>query len=157
MKIFQGRKRKKNKRDSSTIKEVFIRELSTVQQLPEEFRENGNSKTPSERNFFSFYFKITNAERQNGITSQEVIGTYNFFGMALLECFEFHRKYHLEHEAYKKVNEEVCQRLPNTISDDAISKKTEMACKVNAIFRRVGDDKINRIRSWIFFHIAVVK
>ena len=95
---------------------------------------------------YNLYVKITNAEGKSGQANQEVIRSYYYFGKALWGRFEEHRLLHLEHEAQKRVNEEVRQQLPINVSNDALRKTTQMARRIYDIFSRIGEDKIERLK-----------
>ena len=50
-----------------------------------------------------------------------------------------------EHEAQKKVNDEVRDQLPKEVTKNALRKKTERARKVYDLFFRINDDKNQRV------------
>ena len=50
-----------------------------------------------------------------------------------------------EHEAQKKVNDEVRDQLPKEVTKNALRKKTERARKVYDLFFHISDDKNQRV------------
>ena len=113
--ILEKKKKKNGKRESS----IFIQDLSTaIDEHPSEIlkgREVCND-------LYNLYVKI--AECNKGLADQELIRCYYYFGKALWGRFEEHRLLHLEHEAQKRVNEEVRQQLPPDVSNDTQENNT---------------------------------
>lgn len=142
----QNKKAKKLKKNSMFIQELTANNpnQSSVNQSSEIIQE----KEEKEENvFFNLNIKITNAETQYNITNQEVIKYYYLFGKVLSERLDLYKKFYMEHEAQKKVNEEVRQQLPNNITEDILKKRMEMARKVFDLFNRIGEEKITRVQS----------
>src|SRR5215216_4302176 len=111
-------------------------------------KENENENENQYVNqFYNLYCKIINAEIQNRISNQEVIKYYYLFGKVSSERLEFHKKFHLEHEAQKAVNVEIRQQLPNNITNDNLRKRKEKAKKIYNLFSQVGEEKLIRIKS----------
>jgi hypothetical protein len=57
-------------------------------------------------------------------------------------------------EAQRSVNDEVRNQLPKEVNKASLWKKTEMARKIYDLFRRIGSDKIQRVRSFSASRIA---
>jgi hypothetical protein len=95
------------------------------------------------------YSKITNVEEKHENSNQDVIHAYYFFGEALSQRLDFfHKKSKEEYEAQRLVNDEVREQLPKEVTKTALQKKTERARKIYDLFRRIGSDKIQRVRSF---------
>ncbi|CAB4405655.1 unnamed protein product [Rhizophagus irregularis] len=56
-----------------------------------------------------------------------------------------HRKTNVEHEAHKKVYDDVRDQLPKEVSKNTLQKKAEGARKVYDLFFRLSDDNIQRM------------
>jgi hypothetical protein len=140
-----------NKKTKKSKNSMFIQELSNdnpVQPFVNQPTEIIQEKEEKEENiFFNLNIKITNAETRYNVTNQEVIKNYYLFGKALLERLNLYKENYMEHEAQKKVNEEVRQQLPNNVTEDTLRKRKEKARKVYNLFNRIGEDKIMRVRT----------
>ena len=95
--------------------------------------------------FFDLYLKISNAEEQNEHARHEVLRCYYFLGEELEKRLEHYKQTMEEHEAQKKVNDEVRDQLPKEVTKNALRKKTERARKVYDLFFRISDDKNQRV------------
>ena len=54
----------------------------------------------------------------------------------------------MEHEAQKRVNEEVRQQLPVNVSNDVLRKTTQMARRNYEIFSRIGVERVKTFSTW---------
>jgi len=129
----------------------LIRELSSDTTRISEIKEKKGLHRESvreveeARTFFDLYLKISNAEERNENTRHEVLRAYYYFGEELEKRLDHHKQTMEEHEAQKKVNDEVRDQLPKEVTKNAIRKKTERARKVYDLFFRISDDKIQRM------------
>ncbi|RIA80043.1 hypothetical protein C1645_745516 [Glomus cerebriforme] len=133
------------KNEDSRILKRLVREMSTVVSRTSDLKEREAleraSKLGSGKNvFFDLYFQICNAENLEEDARFEVIINYLFFGEGLEKRLVQYN--HLEeHEARKKINNEVKDQLPKEVSKAAVRKKIERARKIYDLFFRITDDK----------------
>ncbi|GES73759.1 hypothetical protein GLOIN_2v515277 [Rhizophagus clarus] len=97
--------------------------------------------------FFDLYNSIINMEGQEEIAKRDVIKSYFNFGKALDDCFNYYKKDNPKRTAQALVNKKVWEQLPN-VSDDALRKKKERALKIFELFNEIGEDKIQKIKSF---------
>ena len=64
------------------------------------------------------------------------------------------KKTNEEHVAQESLNDEVRKQLPKEVTKNALRKRTEKARKIYDLFRRIGADKIQRVRSFSASRIA---
>ncbi|CAG8719444.1 6046_t:CDS:2, partial [Funneliformis mosseae] len=79
--------------------------------------------------FFDLYFKITNAEERNEKARYELIIAYYHYGEELEKRLVHYRKGYKEHEALKKLYDEVKDQLSKEVTKNAIRKKLNRARK----------------------------
>ncbi|CAB5368865.1 unnamed protein product [Rhizophagus irregularis] len=154
-----SKKAKQTTDEDSRVLKNLIRELSIGSLKVSEVREKegifrlqqevGNSSI-----FLTLYSKITNAEERHENSNQDVIQAYYLFGEALNRRLEHHKKTKEDHEARESVNDEVRKQLPKEVTKNALRKRTEKARKIYDLFRRIGADKIQRVRSFSASRIA---
>ncbi|CAG8675552.1 654_t:CDS:1, partial [Ambispora gerdemannii] len=84
-------------------------------------------------------------EENNDNARHEVLRAYYFLGEELEKRLTDYKQSMEEHEAQKKVNDEVRDQLPNEVSKNALRKKTERARKIYDLFFRIGGDKVQRM------------
>ncbi|CAG8618671.1 13447_t:CDS:2, partial [Ambispora gerdemannii] len=82
----------------------------------------------SDKIFFALYLKISNAEKQNDEVRHELLRSYYYFGEEL-EKHLIQYKDLEEHEAQKKVNNEVKEQLLKDVSRPTIRKKNKKSSK----------------------------
>ncbi|PKC03035.1 hypothetical protein RhiirA5_452472 [Rhizophagus irregularis] len=75
-----------------------------------------------------------------GNKSELILAYYN-----LEKHLDHYKKTEKEHEAQKRVNDEVRGQLPKEVTKYTIWKKTEGARKVYDLFFRISDDKMGRM------------
>ena len=95
--------------------------------------------------FFDLYFKITNAEERNEKARHELIIAYYHYEEELEKRLVHYREGYEEHEALKKLYDEVKDQLPKEVTKNAIRKKSNRARKVYDLFFRITNDKIQRM------------
>ncbi|CAG8481318.1 4921_t:CDS:1, partial [Scutellospora calospora] len=142
---------KKAKKESHVLNEL-IKELSTEPETPQApivRKENAV-------NFDDLYNNITNAETQNEIMNQDLITCYYLFGKALSEQLEHHKKSNPPYASLLLVNEEVKEQIPN-ITDTTLWKKVERSRKIYKLFLNIGEDKIQRVRSFSALTISKLR
>src|SRR5438045_1992138 len=152
-------KKAKTKVEDSRALKNFIRELSIGTLKVSEVREKeGLFKLQQEvgnsRIFLTLYSKITNAEEKHENSNQDVIRAYYFFGEALYRHLDQHKKTNEERVTQELVNDEVREQLPKEVTKNALRKRTEKAQKIYDLFRRIGADKIQRVRTFSASRIA---
>ena len=153
-----GKKAKTKVENSHTLKNL-IRELSIGTLKVSEVREKEGlfrlqQEVGNSRIFLTLYSRITNAEEKHENTNQDVIRTYYLFGEALSRRLDQLKKTNEEHVAQEMVNDEVRKQLPKEVTKNALRKRTEKARKIYDLFRRIGADKIQRVRSFSASRIA---
>ncbi|GET02672.1 hypothetical protein GLOIN_2v515277 [Rhizophagus clarus] len=97
--------------------------------------------------FFDLYNSIINMEGQEEIAKRDVIKSYFNFGKILDDCFNYYKKDNPKCTAQALVNKKVWEQLPN-VSDDALRKKKKRALKIFELFNKIGEDKIQKIKSF---------
>ncbi|GBB89478.1 hypothetical protein RclHR1_16180004 [Rhizophagus clarus] len=120
---------------------ILIKELSSETSQDSEVMEKGTG------DFFDLYNSIINMEGQEEIAKRDVIKSYFNFGKALDDCFNYYKKDNPKRTAQALVNKKVWEQLPN-VSDDALRKKKERALKIFELFNEIGEDKIQKIKSF---------
>ena len=65
-----------------------------------------------------------------------------------------HKKTNEERVTQELVNDEVREQLPKEVTKNALRKRTEKARKIYDLFRRIGADKIQRVRTFSASRIA---
>lgn len=162
-----SKKAKQVKNEESPALKKLIRELCVGSPKVSEVRKKesllkrsqqegnrGEGDEDSTRTFLTLYVKIVNAEDEQEVSNQEVIRAYYFFGEALSRRLDHHKKNMEEHEAQMQVNDEVRDQLSKEITKTTLWKKTEQARKIYYLFRRIGSDKIQRVRSYSVSSLA---
>ncbi|CAG8697907.1 11653_t:CDS:1 [Ambispora leptoticha] len=146
---FSSKKTKKEiKAEDSIVLKRLIRELSFDTTRISEIREKkglhreSTQEVEGSRFFFDLYLKISKAEEQNKNTHHEVIRSYYNFGDELEKRLAQYREANEEHDALKKLYDEVRDQLPKEVTKNALRKKADRARK---IFFRITDDKIQRV------------
>ncbi|CAG8857550.1 9733_t:CDS:1, partial [Gigaspora margarita] len=130
----------------------LIKELSTEPSTP----QDPVTRKENAVNFNDLYNNITNAETKNEITNQDVITCYYLFGKALSERLEHHKKSNPPYASLLLVNEEVRKQIPN-ITDTALWKKVERSRKLYTLFINIGEDKIQRVKSFSALTISKLR
>ncbi|PKY43462.1 hypothetical protein RhiirA4_457455 [Rhizophagus irregularis] len=146
-----SKKSKKHVRpeDSNNLKRL-IRELSSDSTRISEIKEKEGLHRASEhrnnsaRTLFDLYYKITEAEEQNEKVYHDLIRSYYLFGEELEKRLAEFMKSNEEHEALKKLYNEVKDQLPKEVTRNALRKKADRARKVYDLFFGIGDDKSAR-------------
>ncbi|RGB37673.1 hypothetical protein C1646_39597 [Rhizophagus diaphanus] len=154
------KKAKQAKNEDSPVLKKLIRELCIDSPKVSEVREKENlfkrsqqeGSEDSARTFLTLYVKIVNAEDKHEVSNQRVIRAYYFFNEALSRRLDHHKKTMEEHEAQRQVNDEVRDQSKNT--NTTLWMKIEQARKIYDLFRRIGSDKIQRIRSYSVSSLA---
>ena len=95
--------------------------------------------------FFDLYLKIFNAEERNENAHYEMLRCYYFLGEELEKHLEHYKQTMEEHEAQKKVNNEVRDQLPKEVTKNVLWKKMKRARKVYDLFFRISDDKNQQV------------
>lgn len=144
--------------DSNVLKKL-IRELSIGTPKVSEVKERESLYKMSQQEgdpstLLSLYCKIANAEASNEASNQEVVRCYFHFGDALSRRLDFYKNTQELHEAQRSVNDEVREQLPKEVNKNSLWKKTEMARKIYDLFRRIGSNKIQRVRTFTASSIA---
>jgi hypothetical protein len=146
--------KKSKKRDlgeNSNILKRLIRELSSdttrISVIKEKkgLQRESMQEDRSTQIFFDLYFKITNAEERNEKARHELIIAYYHYGEELEKRLVHYREGYKEHEALKKLYDEVKDQLPKEVTKNAIRKKSNRARKVYDLFFRITNDKIQRM------------
>jgi hypothetical protein len=146
--------KKSKKRDldeDSNILKRLIQELSSdttqISVIKEKkgFQRESMQEDRSTQIFFDLYFKITNAEERNEKARHELIIAYYHYGEELEKRLVHYREGYKEHEALKKLYDEVKDQLPKEVTKNAIRKKSNRARKVYDLFFRITNDKIQRM------------
>ncbi|GES94877.1 hypothetical protein GLOIN_2v1788173 [Rhizophagus clarus] len=70
------------------------------------------------------------------------------FGKAFDRYFNNYKKDNPKRTAQALINKEVRKQLFDTVSDDVLRKKKERALKIFELFSEIGEDKIQRIKSF---------
>ena len=115
--------------DSNTLKRL-IRELSSditrISVIKEKkgLQRESMQEDRSTQIFFDLYFKITNAEERNEKARHELIIAYYHYGEELEKRLVHYREGYEEHEALKKLYNEVKDQLPKEVTKSAIRKKS---------------------------------
>ncbi|RIA96410.1 hypothetical protein C1645_733293 [Glomus cerebriforme] len=112
------------------------------------------------RIFFDLYLKITNAEERNEKARHELVVAYYYYEEELEKRLVHYREDYEEHEALKKLYNDVKDQLPKKVTKNAIRKKSNRARKVYDLFFCITDDKtqrmvfIQRIKSFLATSIS---
>ncbi|CAG8493221.1 1494_t:CDS:2 [Racocetra persica] len=138
-----NKKAKKSVKKESHILKDLINELSTE---PETSQVSVTRKENA-YNFIDLYNNITHAEPQNKITNWDIITCYYLFGKALSERLEHHKNSNSLYASLLLVNEEVRKQIPN-IMDTMLWKKIERSQKLYTLFINIGEDKIQKVKSF---------
>lgn len=163
--------KKDNRPEDSNVLKKLIRELSigtpkasevkereSIYNMSQQERDSAGGAvedaTSKSSTFLSLYCKIINAEGKLEVSNQEVIRAYYYLGEALSRRLDYHKKTKEEHEAQRLVNDEVRDQLPKEITKTTLWKKTERARKIYDLFRCIGSDKIQRVRSFTVTSIS---
>ena len=143
--------KKKIKEDDSIVLKRLIRELSSdttrlsvIKEKKGLYRESAR-EVKGDRTFFELYLKISNAEERNENARHELIIAYFHFGEELEKRLAHYRKTDKDHEATKKVYNEVKDQLPKEVTNNALRKKSDRAKKLYDLFFRISNDKIQRM------------
>ncbi len=103
--------------------------------------------------------KITEAEEESiesVETNRKLIICYYSFGKALSESLTYYKRFTRNHEAQILVTDEVWQQISKHASNNAFPKVTdkklrirmEIARKIYSLFRGIGEDKIQYVKSF---------
>ncbi|GES91403.1 hypothetical protein GLOIN_2v244665 [Rhizophagus clarus] len=122
----KSKKRANEATDSSASKKSKKRDLDEDSNILKRLIRELSSDTTR--------ISITNAEERNEKARHELIIAYYYYGEELEKRLVHYREKHEEHEADKKINNEVRDQLPK--EKNAIRKKTERARKVYDLFFR---------------------
>ncbi|RHZ82911.1 hypothetical protein Glove_103g254 [Diversispora epigaea] len=98
--------------------------------------------------------KIERAEERIGSTNQEVIRAYFLFGKKLEEKLAEYIKTNKERKAQRLLTKEVSAQLPSDLSKNAVEKRIERARKIYDLFTTIGEDKIERVKSYLALRIS---
>src|SRR5215216_2427752 len=132
-----------NKNDSPKLKKL-IEELSSETPQDQEVIESGMLQG----NFFILFDVIVKMEERTENANRDILKSYFNFGKALDDCFNRYKKDNPNRTAQALVNNEVRNQLPDTVSESALRKKKERALKIFELFNAIGEDKIQRIKSF---------
>jgi hypothetical protein len=136
----KGKKRANNATESSTSKKSkkhvqpedsnilnkLIWELSSDTTRLSEIKERKGlqreavREVESDRTLFNLYLKISNAEERKEKAHHELIGAYYYYGEELEKRLAHYRRSKAEHEASKKLYEEVKDQLPKEVTKSAV-------------------------------------
>ena len=122
----------------------MIEELSSETPQDQEVIEGGMLQG----NFFILFDVIVKMEERTENANRDVLKSYFNFGKALDDCFNRYKKDNPNRTAQALVNNEVRNQLPDTVSESALRKKKERALKIFELFNAIGEDKIQRIKSF---------
>ncbi|CAG8744171.1 18567_t:CDS:1, partial [Dentiscutata erythropus] len=133
-----------------------------LKKLIEELKSsNSSSSTASQTeyitrpgNFTDLYDAIIKAEERIGSTNQEVIRAYFLFGKKLEEKLAEYIKTNKERKAQRLLTKEVSAQLPSDLSKNAVEKRIERARKIYDLFTTIGEDKIERVKSYSALRIS---
>ncbi|CAG8690731.1 11006_t:CDS:1 [Funneliformis mosseae] len=143
--------KKRDLDENSNILKRLIRELSSdttqISVIKEKkgLQRESMQEDRSTQIFFDLYFKITNAEERNEKARHELIIAYYHYGEELEKRLVHYREGYKEHEALKKLYDEVKDQLPKEVTKNAIRKKSNRARKVYDLFFCITNDKIQRM------------
>ncbi|RHZ79478.1 hypothetical protein Glove_144g51 [Diversispora epigaea] len=115
-----------------------------LKKLIEELKSSNSSSS----NFTDLYDAIIKAEERIGSTNQEVIRAYFLFGKKLEEKLAKYIKTNKERKAQRLLTKEVSAQLPSDLSKNAVEKRIERARKIYDLFTTIGEDKIERVKSY---------
>ncbi|CAG8800124.1 12554_t:CDS:1, partial [Racocetra persica] len=137
-----NKKVKKLVKKESNILEDLIKELSTEPETQVSVIKKENAIS-----FNDLYNNITNSEMQNEITNRDVITNYYLFGKALSERLKHYEKTNPPYASLLLVNDKIRKQIPN-ITDTTLWKKVERSRKLYTLFINIGEDKIQRVKSF---------
>ena len=121
--------KKSNKRvkgDDSIVLKRLIRKLSSdttrisVIKKKKGLHRESVREVEGTRTFFELYLKISNAEERSENARHELILAYYSFGEELEKRLAHHRKTNVEHEALKKLYNDVKDQLPKEVTKNAL-------------------------------------
>ncbi|CAI2186856.1 4060_t:CDS:1 [Funneliformis geosporum] len=128
----------------------MIEELSSETPQDQEVIED----SMLQEDFFILFDAIVKMEERIENVNQVVLKSYFNFRKALDDCFNRYKKDNPNHTAQALVNKKVHKQLPDTVSDNVLKKKKERALKIFELFNAIGEDKIQRIKSFIALAIS---
>ncbi|CAG8646861.1 8700_t:CDS:1, partial [Ambispora gerdemannii] len=105
-------------------------------------------------NFTDLYNAIIKAEEQIGSTNQEVIRAYFLFGKKLKEKLAEYIKTNKECKAQRLLIKEVSVQLSFDLSKNAVEKRIERVRKIYDLFTTIGEDKIEKVKSYSALRIS---
>ncbi|CAJ0847205.1 14447_t:CDS:1 [Entrophospora sp. SA101] len=144
-------KKTKTKKGESSMLIKLIEELKTPSSSSNEIAPQ-SATTPG--NFAELYNAIINAEGRIGNVNQEIIKCYFTFGKKLEERLTEYKGTNKERRAQRKLFEEIEKQLPPDLSKNAIEKRIERARKIYDLFSNIGEDKIQRVKSYSALRIS---
>jgi hypothetical protein len=100
------------------------------------------------------FHAITKAEEESESANRAVISAYFNFGKAVEDRFCHFRQSNPKSTAQALVNEEIRNELPKPINEALLRKRKEQALKIYTFFIDIGEDKIQRIKSFTAGTIA---
>jgi len=150
--VTDSNKNKKSKvedEDSEVLKKL-IKELSNTTESSDSkerrvLHQEAVRQFADSRVFLDLYTKISDAEGQSENARHEVLKCYYYFGEEFEKRLNHYRSICQEHEAQKKVNDEVGDQIPKEVTRGAIRKKAKRAQKIYDFFFRISDDVSQRI------------
>jgi hypothetical protein len=142
---------RENKPKKISKPQAMIRELSVVPISDEASitipPEDSNVEGISNK-FHRLYCEVDNIEKKGDRTNREVIHYYFRFGKALSERLTVLLKSKPPQTAYTDLNSEVKEHLPKNLNNAMIRKRTDTARKIYDVFSKLGENKIQRVKSF---------
>ncbi|RHZ51144.1 hypothetical protein Glove_482g18 [Diversispora epigaea] len=171
--LYESSPQKKRASESVSVRETTTKKIKKadgrkdkdypmLKKLIEELKSsNSSSSTASQTeyitrpgNFTDLYDVIIKAEERIGSTNQEVIRAYFLFGKKLEEKLAEYIKTNKERKAQRLLTKEVSAQLPSDLSKNAVEKRIERARKIYDLFTTIGEDKIERVKSYSALRIS---
>ncbi|CAI2189293.1 8606_t:CDS:1, partial [Funneliformis geosporum] len=132
-----------NRNVSPKLKKM-IEELSSEMPQDQEVIEDSMLRG----DFFVLFDVIIKMEERIENVNRDILKSYFNFGKALDDCFNRYKKDNPNCTAQALVNKKVRKQLSDTVSDNTLRKKKERALKIFELFNAIGEDKIQRIKSF---------
>ncbi|RHZ87789.1 hypothetical protein Glove_30g95 [Diversispora epigaea] len=171
--LYESSPQKKRASESVSVRETTTKKIKKadgrkdkdypmLKKLIEKLKSsNSSSSTASQTeyitrpgNFTDLYDAIIKAEERIGSTNQEVIRAYFLFGKKLEEKLAEYIKTNKERKAQRLLTKEVSAQLPSDLSKNAVEKRIERARKIYDLFTTIGEDKIERVKSYSALRIS---
>ncbi|CAG8698870.1 2275_t:CDS:1, partial [Cetraspora pellucida] len=131
-------KKQVKKEDSPTLKKLISKLTTDASEISKVNITYNETAT----NFLQFNDNITYMESKNESTNQELIQYYYFFGDGLSKRLNYYKNLKYRDLASQAlVNEEVQEQIGKKISNDTLSKRTEKAQKIYALFNSLFKDR----------------